>query len=446
MKLFHIDKIRKNTNVIYKASFLGIKFSINVNEQVGIFDMIFAPVKFLFFKYKYNKFVNRKDKKIKKRLFLTNGNLNLLNTLAVIYQFKLNENSINDFATWSDVSNPKFEEITDEIMHLTEVNNHYHFYHISRNKDFSNFFIKNMLCEYDEIYSVNTVEYIEVLKKLFPNAKYYLIEEGMLGLIISNLLNNNIIDAWIFSNYLNKLDYLCVNTEIKEGKRCLSLNNNINMKTIDKEEFLKLSKRCEEKHPFDIELKPEDKNIIFCGTYLGVQPSILSLQDVINIQHNLIERLIKKGYTVIFKPHPRDDETYEQSDMFKILKTRIPLECYSLADRSLAVVSLESTVSCQMYHFQGIPGFCDYSFILQNKDPNAVNNDCIPLTLGSKIIMEYTPSVELLLTVDTEGKDFNTLKSEINGKYLNFIKDKPKLSENKNFVNEEYWNKYSCPD
>lgn len=440
MKLFHIDKIRKNTNVIYKASFLGIKFSINVNEQVGIFDMIFAPVKFLFFKYKYNKFVNRKDKKIKKRLFLTNGNLNLLNTLAVIYQFKLNENSINDFATWSDTSNPEFEKITDEIMHLTDVNNHYCFYHIGRNKDFSNFFIKNMLCEYDEIYSVNTVEYIEVLKKLFPKAKYYLTEEGIFGVIISNLLRG--IESFIFSNYLNKFDFLCVNTEMKDGKLNLSINNNVNLKIIDKEEFLKLSRKCEQMYPINIELNPEDKNIIYCGTYVGVQSSSsISVENVMNIQDNLIEALIKKGYTVIFKPHPRDDKTYKESKMFKILKTRIPLECYSLGDKCLAVVSLASSASSQMYHFQEVAGFCDYNYILNKKS----NKTSEPLTLGSKIITSYIPSTELLLSIDTEGKDFKTLKSEINKKYLDFIKNQPKLSENTELVNEKYCKSYVYP-
>lgn len=135
--------------------------------------------------------------------------------------------------------------------------------------------------------------------------------------------------------------------------------------------------------------------------------------------------MLEKGYTVIFKPHPRDGYKYKENEKFKILKTKIPLECYSLKDKCLAVVSLFSSASCQIYHYQGIAGFCSHNLI-RNTD-----------NFGLNVIEQYTPPVESLLEINANGRTFKELQIQITNKYLDYIKEKPFLHENK-LLNEFY--------
>ncbi len=144
------------------------------------------------------------------------------------------------------------------------------------------------------------------------------------------------------------------------------------------------------------------------------------MDEIIDAQNSIIEKLIHNGYKVIFKPHPRDNCNYQENSKFQLLKTKIPLECYNLKNKCLAVISLFSSISCQMYHYQNIVGFCATDLIKNAQDD-----------IGINIIKEYTPNVNNLLNIDVGTKTFEELKKEILNLYLNFIKDKPLLSENK---------------
>ncbi len=416
MKLIYLEKFKneKNNNLIYRIHFMGIKFSLSIYEQLSIFDALFTPVKYPLFRYKYNKYINKKDKKIIKRLIVTNGNLNLINTLSIINQHNLNKNAKNDFANWSGISNPEFETTTEEIIKQAGGNRQFRFYLCGRLKDVVNYFVKNLLCEYDEIFCPNFPELIEIYQKLFPKSKFFVTEEGVCNLALFDIIKN--VEKCIFSNYLNKLDFSCTN------KAILSMGGGA-PDAFNKEEFLKIAEKLEKKYPFDIELKQEDKNVIFCGTYSGLK--FWTLEEIINYQNNIIENLLEKGYTVIFKPHPRDGYKYKENEKFKILKTKIPLECYSLKDKCLAVVSLFSSASCQIYHYQGIAGFCSHNLIRNTDD------------FGLNVIEQYTPPVESLLEINANGRTFKELQIQITNKYLDYIKEKPFLHENK-LLNEFY--------
>ena len=76
MRFFYLNKIKEKNNLIFKLNIFGIKFSMNFYRDSGLFDKILRPIRFVIFKLKYNKYINRKDKKLIKRLIITNGNLN----------------------------------------------------------------------------------------------------------------------------------------------------------------------------------------------------------------------------------------------------------------------------------------------------------------------------------------------------------------------------------
>ncbi len=190
---------------------------------------------------------------------------------------------------------------------------------------------------------------------------------------------------------------------------------------ISKDEFLKTSSNLEKLYPLDIELNPNDKNIIFLATFCSKKSSqFFTFEELTAYQNTIIKKLIEKGYKVYFKPHPRDLKEYKDNENFKILKTKLPLECYNLKDKCLAIVSLFSSALCQMYHYQNIAGFCAADLIKK------AEND-----IGINIIKEYSPNVNILLKIDTKSKTFEQLRDEINKEYLDFIKDKPLLSQNR---------------
>lgn len=404
MALFYFNKIQNKQITLYVIKFLGIKISFKYFQDIGIINKLLFPIKKIIFRKRHEKYINRKNKTEIKRLFLTTGNLSLINSIAIIKQLNLEEKSKNDILIWSHISNSDFEKVNKEITKFVKINNYYTFY----GKELLNgiqYFVKHMLYDYDEIYFVNLNYMIVIVDTLFPKAKWFITEEGICTL--NKIPLKKEAEKYIFNNYLYKLDLLCNDKSILDK-----------LIRIDKKEFLNISKKCETKYPLDIKLNREDKNIIFCGTYSIID--YWSLEEIINMQNDIIQKLIAKGYKVIFKPHPRDNIEYKENESFQILKTKLPLECYSIGDKCLAVVSLSSSASCQMYYFQGIAGFC-CTEMLKNTNFN--------------IIKEYSPNVKMLLDIDTKLKTFEELRNEILSIYTNFLATKLLLSENKNINN-----------
>lgn len=58
----------------------------------------------------------------------------------------------------------------------------------------------------------------------------------------------------------------------------------------------------------------------------------LTKEEYIELQETYIEKFLDKGYTVWFKPHPRDGRDYIKNDKVKVLETALPLECYKFSN------------------------------------------------------------------------------------------------------------------
>ena len=400
MILLNIEKHPSAFFTKYKICFLGIKISFK-----SYFHFILY-IKYLIFQKKYNLYLRRKKDKITRRLIITNGNLNLINSLAIINQMEhTSENSIISCTQ----AKPEFEFEMKEIIKQFPVKKYYSFCNIESYKIIT-YFINNFLTDFDEIYFTNGHIAFQNLADLYPKAKRYITDEGVCCLFPMPLIDYTKTQGLIFAKYLDKLNTI----GYLEGF-------DKNIMELDKKEFIKTGKKCEELFPLETEFNKEDKNIIFLGTYChGKTYNFYTYEELLRYQQDIMERLIEKGYKIYFKPHPRDLHDYSENKRFKILKTMLPLECYSLKDRIVAVVSVFSSASCQMYHYQGIPGFSAID-LLRNAD-----NDFPTL-----ILKEYIPHINMLLSVDANKRTFENVRNEILNKYENWLKLRPIMSENK---------------
>ncbi len=403
MKLLSIEKHTSAFFTKYKICFSGIKISFKVYIHFILY------FKYLIFKYKYKRYTLRKNDGITRCLFLTNGNLNLINSMALINQLKLKENYENTLLVWTE-ADKKYQEEMRNISKFVPLKKYISL--CNKSEDYTiKYFIDNQLSNYDKIYFTNGHALFNKIIKLYPNAEKNITDEGINPIYPASFIDYKQIKEIIFAKYINKIDWI--------GEK--SLWGGGEFRELKKNEFLEISKQCEKLYPFDIDLNPEDKNIIFLGTFCSKKSSkYYTLEELFVWQNDIIEKLINKGYKVIFKPHPRDLYEYKENEKFKITKTKLPLECYDLKNKCLAVASIFSTASCTMYHYQNVAGFCATDLIKKAKD-----------NVGFNIIKEYVPHINLLLNIDTKAKTFNQLREEILMEYLNFIKDKPLLSENK---------------
>lgn len=400
MKLFNIEKISYMYYFRIRLTFLFIKFSFKIFKL--------KKLKLILFNYKYKKYANKKQSDgITRRLILTNGNFNLVNSLALINQLNLKENCENSLVVWSEAL-PEFEETMKKISTLVPIH-HYYSLCNTNHDEFIYFFIKNMLTDFDEIYYTNGHALFRRLARCYPKAKNYITEEGCCTLFPTKSQNYEYIKNFYFSMYLNKLDYA--------GEQEGFCKNII---PLQKSEFLKISNEASKIIPFDIKMDEDKKNIIFLGTFCSRKTGkFYTFDELQEYQNSVMEKLISHGYTVYFKPHPRDLYEYKNSDKIKIIKTKLPLECYYLKDKICAVVSLFSSTLVHLYHYYQIPGFHCANLIQHAQSDFGIN-----------LIKEYCPHVNEMLSFDVKNQPVEEVSEILKRKYEEFLNKKPILSKN----------------
>lgn len=364
---------------------------------------------------KNNEFLNRSDKAVKRRLFLTTGNISLVNNLTVIKQ--LNEENCEDVLfIYSNMVNPDFDECCKNIASIHSFANIYTLY--KWGEDYREFFIKNKLTDFDEIYFSNQYQFIFLTKELYPNAKWILTDEGVDSKLARiDHCDYDKVNKIIMHNYLDKIDYFG-----------LDKHNADKIIPLDKKLFQEIGKQCAQFYPVDLNLKPDEKAVIFCGSWWEVTG--LSKDDYMKLQDDTIEKLLNMGYKVLFKPHPRDPRNYIDNPNITILHTRLPLECYNFDVE--AVVSMMSSVSPQILYLQDIPGFnilnIDY-FSEAKLDSKWLN------LLFKKMLYEYTTPIDALYEVNPKLYSKDELKKILKDKCYRYLESKPLLSQNKDFEN-----------
>ena len=424
--IFRIDKSNENR---IKYVIFGMKISMYRDNCIA--DYLLKPFKKIinyfrikFFIRAHNSYRMRGNKSVKRRLIITTGNISLINAIAVLNQLskKDSETKYEDYLyIWTINKNPEFRSTCDKIASLYPFKKIYHYedsikrqskafsnkYHVSGViKDF----LKLNLYKTDDIIATNVVQNLKPIKELYPQTKFYLIDESAYGRCPKcNLKYYKNVINFIMPKYLDKIDYLDFTPDLS--------NKFIDL---DKQEFLNVSEKCVKMFPINIESNPEDKIIIFCGTWGNIGG--YNSTYVHNLEMQLVEKLCKQGYKILFKPHPRDITEYQENELFKIFRSRLPLECYHF-ENVVATVSLISYSSLQSYYYNNIPGFVYY-----------FEND-IYSNVSSALIKEYTPNLKELLKIDINNMTLKEVKDYIEKLYLDFLNPKPLLSQNELLIN-----------
>lgn len=402
-KILYIGNSYKGSTKFKVLRICGITFKHKVNLDKKVKNFVRLN----------NQFLNRKNKTVKRRLFLTTGNISLLNNLTIIKQ--LNESNCEDVLfIFSIMKNPAFDESCRKMAGLHNFKKIYSFN--SSSSDLREYFIKNKLYNFDEIYFSNQYHFHLLSKDLFPNTDWILTDEGAVGkLARPHYCDYDKVKKIMMLNYLDKLDFFGIDEQ--------------NMKKIvplDKKLFLEIGKKCAAIYPVNLDLKPDEKAVIFCGTWW--EGSGLTKEQYFELQDGTLERLISLGYKVFFKPHPRDPRNYINNPNISILKTALPLECYNFDVE--AVVSLCSLATLHIPYLQNTPGFtvpiCD-----------RLNIGFEFKWLGmlmKKLTEEYTTPVDELLSVNPKLYTKQELKNLLMTKCENYINSKPLLSQNKDLI------------
>ena len=402
-KILYIGNAYKGSTKFKVVRICGITFKhkVNLDKKVKKFVRL------------NNKFLNRKNKSVKRRLFLTTGNISLLNNLTIIKQ--LNEPNCEDVLfIFSNMKNPKFYECCNQMASLHNFKKIYSYN--SNSSDIREYFIKNKLYDFDEIYFSNLYQFIFLSKELYPNTDWILTDEGAVGkLARHHYCDYDKVKKIMMLNYLDKLDFFGLNEQ--------------NMKKIvplDKKLFLEIGKKCAEMYPVNLDLKPEEKAVIFCGTWW--EGSGLDKEQYFELQDGTIEKLISLGYKVFFKPHPRDPRNYINNPDISILKTTLPLECYNFDVE--AVISLCSLATLHIPYLQNISGFTVPIFDKIHKNFEFKWLEM----LMKKLTEEYTTPLDELLSVNPKLYTKQELKNLLMTKCENYINSKPLLSQNKDLI------------
>ncbi len=207
MKLFNIEKTSDFFQTKIRLTFFFIKFSFKIFKL--------EKFKFMLFNYKYKKYSKSKKDNTVRRLFLTNGNLNLINTLCLINQLELDKNSKNTLLVWTS-ADEEYEKVLKNISNTTPLEKYLSF--CNKSHDYVvKYFIDNLLTDYDEVYFTNGHALFHRITKLYPNIIQNITDEGINPLYPASFIDYSKIKNIYFANYLNKIDRIGAFSDWKGG-------------------------------------------------------------------------------------------------------------------------------------------------------------------------------------------------------------------------------------
>ena len=352
-------------------------------------------------------YLARAEKKTLRRLFITSGNLQMVNVLAIIEHLKATAETPaeNHLLVWSFLTNSDFEETNAAIARECGMLH----YHSCCGTEWStlqvaSYLVKHELYAVDEVYSLQNAVHMELYNMLYLGCAHLITDESISSLVPVPGLVSERCRKMITTCYLNKLDYA------EFPGRPWQVEH------LQKEYFQRIAETCVQLYPWPLSLAASQRLVILCATYVAAwDPFTAERQRV------LIDGLVKRGYHILYKAHPRDAELPVETEHLTILRSRLPLECYRLKG-ILAVVSVNSSACTQSYHYSRVPGFVDYAYF-QKFGPEYIDI----------LAREYTPPVEKLLGIDAAGRSFSELKQEIDCVYHEHVDGKPLMSCNERF-------------
>ena len=373
----------------------------------------------------YSKFF-RNNNKIK-RLFVTTGNISLVNSLAII-------NEIGDFDKYDDTliigTGKGTEEFFKKQLEIAKLHN---FKIVNEIRLFpAAIAVLHNIYAVDEVYALNHPLFNTTVLPLFPCADLIFIDEGAGSLINHDCEKFKNLKKFKTHNYKDKVDFV--------GLKDKSI---VNFESVDVKEFRKISDILSKQSPIEFPSNSEDKYILYCGVCwenVGI-----TQQEYIELQTTMLNEILDAGYKILYKPHPRDNEYYgfDKNPNVIFLTSKYPIELYNLD--IVAILSINSTASLSYPHYWDVPGFCN----IPEKTIFGAKADIAQNNIIRYIVKEYSLDYKYLLNFDVKNLSKNELKKQIKNFYDEYLNKKEKLSENKQIydywfkVNEQIGNKKS---
>lgn len=352
-------------------------------------------------------YLAREEKKSLRRLFITTGNFQMVNALAIIDQQRATDAAPveNHLLVWSFLTNRDFEEMNAAIARACGITH----YHSCCGLEWSSlqvasYLIRHKLYAVDEVYSLQYVGHMEMYNMLYRGCAHIITDESITSMVPAPGMVSTQCRRIITTCYLNKLDYA------EFPGRPWQVEH------LQREYFQRIAEKCVQMYPWPLSVAAGQRLVILCATYVATWDAFTAER-----QRDLIDGLVKRGYHILYKPHPRDAKLPDESESLTLLRSRLPLECYPLKG-VLAVVSVNSSACTQSYHYSRVPGFVDYAYF-QKFGPEHI----------SILAQEYTPPVEVLLGIDTAGLSLPELQQEIARVYHEHVDGKPMMSRNERF-------------
>jgi hypothetical protein len=386
--------IRNIHNTIYLLDKQVLKSGFDNN--LIVFDD--SAARFIFNNQQYLK--NRNSEDTTKRLFITTGGISLITCLSIIN--KIGADNYEDYLVIiGTTSNHIFVESNTNIALL------YSFkkiiFLLPKEINFR-ILIDFGIEKIDEIFMVANLIFYSRIITLYPNVNYTLFEESPATLSYP-IYDYSKIRKVIVHNYLEKFDFFVWH----------KTNTKPEIEFIDETIFNKILSNTRKELNIAIKLDDNVKYILICG------PDVQQKRYVrISTIYKTINKLVKCGYKILFKNHPRDMDQYIFDDNVIIINTSYPIELYDL--KIVAVVSFSLSVCITVPCFNGVATF---SYLpVHNKI------DDLDFRLMQFMIKQYTVPIDILLNFD----HINYTPQDLRKKLLEIFKtniDKiPSVSDN----------------
>jgi hypothetical protein len=351
---------------------------------------------------------NKKVEDTNKRLFITTGGISLITVLSI--RKKMGSNNCEDYLIilGSNDNNPVFIDCNTNIAELSDFKKI--IFLMQRPVNYR-LLITFGLEEIDEIVMVANLYFYSCFTTLYPNIKYTLFEEGP-GTISYPVYDYSKINKVIVHNYIGKFEYFIWHkTKI-----------NPTVEFVDEIIFNDILKDIRNKLNIVFDLDGNTKYILLCGPNLELKYHITA-----NVINNLINKLVKQGYKVLFKKHPRDTDSYVFGDNVININTTYPIELYNL--NIVAAVDFGSSVCITMPYFNKTAVFSD----MPKYRYKSIDIPYMTVLL-SFIIKQYTMPIKVLLDFDHKRYTPVELKNKFMEISNNNMDKIPRVSDNINII------------
>ena len=249
-------------------------------------------------------------------LFITTGFISTINAMSIIEQKNLkNENNI------LIVYSSYISDISKEYNQKLLLNEYFKqiFYADNFSKDENIKFIedKDFLNKFDAIYTTAQPAY-QIYDK---HNNINLFEEGISSYFPYECIDYNNVSKIYLSNYSNKISYY--------DKQYID-----KVEPLDKNILKDIIKRIQVKNNMDFTYLYKDNQILLLSQY--IYNDFMDLDKVVHFYATHIDKLLSNGYNVLFKSHPRVDDTvlpkleeyYKNNEKFNVIPKDIkyPIE------------------------------------------------------------------------------------------------------------------------